>query len=107
MRAPSSGMALDLLPIGVGQVDVALQDPVREHELADVVEEPGGVHNILFLVGKPRNPCDLARVAGDAGAVAGRHAVAQVERAKERGKQRDLEAGELAVSELELVGTLL
>ena len=35
------------------------------------------------------------------------HPVAQVERAQQRGEQRDLEAGELAGAQLELVGAVL
>ena len=50
---------------------------------------------------------DLARVAGDRGAVARGHPVAQVERAQQRREQRDLEPGELARAQLELVGAVL
>ena len=58
-------------------------------------------------VGEPGRGGDLARVAGDGGAVARGHPVAQVERAQQRAEQRDLEAGELLGAQLELVGALL
>ena len=67
----------------------------------------GGVDQLLVLGREPGLGGDLARVAGDGGAVARGHPVAQVERAQQRGEQRDLEAGELAGAQLELVGALL
>ena len=55
----------------------------------------------------PARGRDLARVARDGGAVAGGHPVAQIERPQERREQRDLEAGELAGAQLELVAAVL
>ena len=104
---PLVGVLLDLLPVGLGQLDVALQDPVGEHELADVVEQAGRVHELLVGLRKPGRGGDLARVAGHGGAVAGGHPVAQVERPEQGAQQGDLEAGELLGLQLELVGALL
>ena len=42
------GVALDHLPLLVGQPRVGQQDRVREGELADVVQQPGGVHELLL-----------------------------------------------------------
>ncbi len=50
---------------------------------------------------------DLPRVAGDRGAVARGHPVAEVERAQQGAQQGDLEARELLGPQLELVGPLL
>ena len=102
------GVLLDLLPLGVGELaPPGLEDVVGEHELADVVQQPGRVDELLLLGREPRLDRDLARVAGDRGTVAGGHPVAQVQRSQQRGEQRDLEAGELAGPQLELVGALL
>ena len=56
---------------------------------------------------RPGRRRDLARVAGDRGAVARGHPVAEVERAQQGAQQGDLEAGELLGPQLELVGALL
>ena len=104
---PLVGVLLDLLPVGLGELDVALEDPVGKHELADVVEQAGGVDQLLLGLREPGRRGDLARVARDRGAVARGHPVAQVERAQERAEQGDLEAGELLGLQLELVRSLL
>ena len=101
------GVLADLHPVGLGQLRVPLQDPVGEDELADVVQQAGRVGELLLLLGEPGGGGDLARVAGDRGAVARGHPVAQVERAQQRAQQRDLEAGQLLGPQLELVGALL
>ncbi len=101
------GVAADLLPVLLGEANVGLEDAIREHELADVVQQAGGMGELLVALREACGRGDLARVAGDRGAVAGGRAVAQVERAEQRAEQRDLEAGELLRADLELVGALL
>ncbi len=46
------GVLADLLPVGVSQLGVPLEDPVREDELADVVEQRGRVDQVLLLLGE-------------------------------------------------------
>ena len=98
---------LDLLPVLLGQVAARLQHVVRQDELADVVEQAGGVHQLLVLRREAAARRQLTRVARDRGAVARGHPVAEVERAEQRAEQRDLEPGELLGPQLELVGPLL
>ena len=70
---------------------VALQDPVGEDELADVVQQPGGVDQLLLLLREAGRDRDLPRVARDRGGVARGHPVPQVERAQQRAQHPDLD----------------
>ena len=89
------GVHPDDVPVVVGELRVALQDAVREDELADVVQQAGGVDEVLLLLREAGRDRDLARVARDGGAVASGHAVPQVERAQQRREHPDLEGREL------------
>src|SRR6478736_3125481 len=59
---PLVGVLADLHPIGLGQLHVSLQDAVGEDELADVVEQAGGVRELLLLLGCSGRRRDLPRV---------------------------------------------
>src|SRR5439155_25084693 len=68
-----SRVLLDDLPVVVAQPAVGEQDAVRKDELADVVQEPGGVDELLFLLGASDRAGDRLRVACDSSGVARGH----------------------------------
>ena len=65
--------------------DLGVQDAVGPGELADVVQQPGGVDEVLFgLVAAELDRAERSRVAGDRRGVAAGRLVAQRERSHER-----------------------
>ena len=59
MSAPSSGWRWIADPVVLGQRPSALGDPVGQREVADVVQQPGGVGELAFLrrSSRPTGPC--------------------------------------------------
>ena len=101
------GMELDDLPLLVGQLAVGDEDRVGEDELADVVEQAGGVDELLLALGEAEQAGHLARVAGDGGGVARRHGVAHRERLHHGVDEADLERRELLRPLLELLAAVV
>src|SRR5947208_6655257 len=97
----------DDVPIVVAELRVALQNPIREDELPDVVEQPGRVDEVLLSLRAAGCLGDLLRVASNRSAVAGRHPVSKIERMEQCTQQTDLEACELPRAPLQLLGALL
>ena len=100
-------MELDQLPLVVGQLAVREQDRVGQDELADVVQQRGGVDQVLLALVEAQHPGDLARVAGDGGRVARGHRVAHRQRLQHRRQQAHLQRRELARALGELLAALL
>ena len=65
------------------QLAAALHDAVGQRELADVVQQPGSVRELLLAARHPELLGEVARERGDRGAVARGARVALVERADE------------------------
>ena len=84
-------VAFDRLPLLVGQARVGEQDLVAEGELADVVQQPGGVDDVLLLLAHPERRRHGARVAGDRRGVARGHPVAQRQRLDHRDQHAQLQ----------------
>ena len=56
MSAPELRVALDRRPVLVGQRPAALGDPIRQREVADVVQQPRRVRELaLLLASSPRS----------------------------------------------------
>ena len=100
MSAPSSGWLLDRLPVLVGQRPAPLGDAVRQREVADVVQQPRGVRELLLVLAHPDRLGHVAREPGDRRRVPGGALVADVERAHQAGEhapgERDVLLGALA-----------
>ena len=67
---PDVRVAPDAAPVGLRQPAAALHHAVRERELADVVQEPGGVGELLVALGHAAVLGDVARERRDSRAVA-------------------------------------
>ena len=103
---PILRMASDHRPVLVGE-DLCMQDVIRQGELADVVEQPGGVNQLLVgLVGANLSR-EFTRQAGDRRGMARRRAIAQRERLDERRKHTELKRSEVDRAGFELVGAIL
>ena len=101
------GVELHDLPLLVGQLAVGDEDRVGEDELADVVEQAGGVDQVLLALREPKQPRHLARVAGDGGGVPCGHRVAHRQRLEDRADEPDLERRQLTRPVLELLAALV
>ena len=77
-------VAADRRPVLLGQRAPALHDAVRQREPPDVVQQPGGVGELLVALAHPDVRGDVARELGDRGAVARGALVALVQRADQR-----------------------
>ena len=73
-------MALEQPALRRVQLGAAEQDVVGQRLLADVVQQPGRVHDRLLALAQPGGARELARVVGDGRGVAGGARVAQRER---------------------------
>ena len=93
--APRLRVQLDQLPLVVGQPAVGEQHGVREDELADVVQQRGGVDQVLLALVAAQQPRDLAGIAGDRGRVARGHRIAHRERLQHGRQHADLQRPEL------------
>ena len=106
MRAPALGccrIAASWSLRGAG----AAQQRVVEGHLADVVDEPGGVDQLLVAGAEPGRLGRGPGVAGDGGRVAGRHRVPQGERVERGGEQPAMHLPQLSRRARDLVAALL
>ena len=94
-RAPSSGWRRTIRQSVVAERLLGEQDRVGEGELADVVQQPGRVGEVLLLAAAAVGLGERAGVARDGGRVARGHAVAQRERLEHAREHAELERGEL------------
>ena len=94
MRAPSAGWRRTMVQCSSARLGRGQQDLVGERELADVVQQPGRMREVGFVVAEPHRERQLAAVAGDGGGVAGGHAVAQRERLDHRRQHAELHPGQ-------------
>ena len=88
-------VAADDLPVLLGQRRGGEQDRVGERELADVVQQPGGVDEVLLRARAAVRLGERPRVARDGGRVAGGHAVAHRQRVDHARERPELQRGEL------------
>ncbi len=93
-------------PVLVGE-DLGVQDAVGERELADVVQQPGGVREVLIGLVESHLARQRTGVAGDGGGVASGHAVSQRKRLHERHEHAELHRGEAHRARLQLLGAVL
>ncbi len=105
-RRPVLRMAADHRPVLVGE-DLGVEDAVGQRELADVVQQPRRVDEILFGLVEAQLDGKLPRVARDGGRVACGHPIAQRERLHERGQHAELQRGEVDRARLQLVCAIL
>ena len=87
--------------------DLGVQDPVRQHELADVVQQPRRVDELLLVLAAPDLRRQGAGVAGDGGGVACGRPVPQGEGLDQRAEHPELERRQLARAGVELLGAVL
>ena len=83
------------LPVLLGQRRGREQDRVGERELADVVQQPGRVDEVLLVARAAVRLGERAGVARDGGGVAGGHAVAHRERVDHARQHPELQRREL------------
>jgi hypothetical protein len=93
---------LDQLPLLVGQLAVGEQDRVGQDELADVVQQRGGVDQVLLALVEPEHRARPRASSGRPRPNGGRHRVAHRQRLQHRREQPDLQRRELLGAALEL-----
>ena len=101
------GVVTDEPEVLLAEGAVGEQDPVREGELPEVVQEPGGVHGAQLLVGAAGGDRDRVRVAGHGRRVARGELVAHRQRSDHRDQHADLHRRELEGPLLELIALAL
>ena len=101
------GVELDQPPLLVGEFAVREQDRVGEDELADVVQQRGGVDEVQFALSQPQHRGHRARVTRDRARVARGHRVAHRERLHHGREDADLERAELFGASRELLAALV
>ena len=84
-----------------------MQDAVGPRELADLVEQPGGVDDVLLCLVAAELDRQSLRVAGDRGGVAAGRLVAHAERPHERSEHAELQPDELDRARFQLLGAVL
>ena len=91
---------LDRHPVLVGQRAAPLMHSIRQREVADVVQQPSGVRELLVLLAHPDRLGHVAREAGNGGGMPGGPLIADVERAQQAGehapRERDVLLGAVA-----------
>ena len=89
MSAPSAGWRRIVAPVLVGERRAALHHAVGQREPADVVQQAGGVGELLLLLAHPDARAAMSREKrGDGGGVARGARVALVERAQQAARAR-------------------
>ncbi len=84
-----------------------VQHAVWPRELADLVQQAGGAHDVALVLVAAELRRKRGRIGRDGGRVATGRLVAHAERANERAQNAELQAHELARARLEMLGALL
>jgi hypothetical protein len=103
----SLGVTAHDLHLAIAERAAGEQDPVRERELADVVQQARRVHDPQLILEATGRAGDSARVSGHGRGVSRGALVAQRQRTHHRHQHADLQRGELQRALLQLVASLL